>query len=91
MSAILDKFYDAAESVLPMEGTMAPLWRAAIGGVLGYLVIAAIRPSFAYNDVDGSPRPWAVMPEMFPGRGAPTHLPFIVGPLLGVLLFAGFI
>lgn len=90
MAGIVDSIYDKVESVLPMEGAMAPLYRAAIGAGLGYLVIAAIRPSFSYN-TDGSPRPWAVLPELYEGKGQPTHLPFLVGPFAGVLLFAGFV
>lgn len=87
---LIDSFYDKVESVLPMQGPLAPLLRAAIGAGLGYLVIAAVRPSFAYNS-NGTPRPWAVLPELYEGTGQPTHLPFIVGPLAGVLLFAGFV
>ena len=90
MAELIDSLYDKVESVLPMQGPLAPLYRAAIGAGLGYLVIAAIRPSFSYNN-DGSPRPWAVVPELYDGKGAPTHLPFLVGPLAGVLLFAGFV
>lgn len=86
----LDNVYEKVEGVLPMEGAFAVPIRAAIGAGLGYLLIAAIRPSFAYN-IDGSPRPWAVLPELYSAQGVPTHLPFLVGPLAGATLLAGFV
>ena len=86
----LDKLYDKVETVLPMEGPLAVPMRAAIGAGLGYLLIAAIRPQFAYNP-DGTPRPWAVLPELYTARGTPTHMPFLIGPLAGATLLAGFI
>lgn len=86
----VNNLYEKVENVLPMEGPLAVPMRAAIGAALGYLLIAAIRPQFAYNP-DGSTRPWAVIPELYNGRGAPTHMPFLVGPLAGATLLAGFV
>lgn len=86
----LDNLYDKVEGVLPMEGALAPVFRAAIGAGLGWLLIEAIRPSFAYNP-DGSKRPWNVLPEMYESRGTPTAAPWVVGPLAGAVLLAGFV
>lgn len=87
---LINKAYDGIESVLPMEGPFAIPARAVIGAGLGYLVIAAVRPSFAYTP-EGTARTWAVMPELYKGGGEPTFLPFFVGPLVGAVLLAGFI
>jgi len=87
---IIDSIYDKVENILPMEGPMAIPARAAIGAGLGFLVISAIRPDFAY-DQSGNARPWAVLPELYQGAGQPTFLPFFVGPLLGAILLAGFV
>ena len=86
----VDALYDKIEDILPMEGPMSIPARAVIGAGLGYLVIAAIRPDFAY-DQSGNVRPWAVCPDLYQGAGSPTHLPFFVGPLLGSILLAGFV
>lgn len=88
---VLGSIYDGAESVLPMEGPFAIPARAVIGAGLGYLVIAAIRPSFAYDQATGQARPWAVAPSMWKGAGQPTFTPFFVGPLIGSVLLAGFV
>jgi hypothetical protein len=88
---VIDKIYDTLEGFLPMEGSMAPLYRAAIGAGVGWVVMEAVRPQFAYNSVDGSKRPWVVLPELYEGRGAPTYLPFFVGPLAGMIALAGFV
>jgi hypothetical protein len=82
---------DFAESILPMEGPLAVPARAAIGAALGWLVIAAIRPEFAYDPVSQEPRPWSSMPELWDGKGAPTSTPWILGPVVGAILLAGFI
>jgi hypothetical protein len=73
------------ESVLPMEGPMAVPIRAAIGSGLGYLVMEAVRPGFAYTP-DGQRRPDAVFPGLYQGSGPPTYAPFWTGPLVGALV-----
>jgi hypothetical protein len=88
---LLDGIMDKVEGVLPMEGPLAVPLRAAIGGGLGWLLIAALRPNFAYDAQTNQPRPWAVLPELYQGQGTPTHLPFLVGPLAGAVLLAGFV
>lgn len=90
MAEFIEGFYDKVESILPMEGAMSVPLRAGIGAGLGYLLIMAFRPSASFNP-DGTPRPWAVLPELYAGRGTPTHLPFLVGPLAGAVLLAGFV
>lgn len=87
---VLSRITAAAENVLPMEGPLAIPLRAAIGAGIGWLVIKAIRPEFAYTG-DGRARRWAVMPDLYEGSEPVTHLPFFVGPLAGAIVTAGFI
>ena len=74
------------ESALPMEGPMAVPARAAIGAGVGYLVMSAIRPEFAYT-AQGQARQDAVFPDLFPGAQPPTYLPWWTGPLAGAIVF----
>lgn len=87
---VIDRVVGGLESVLPMEGPLAIPARAAIGAALGWLVMQAIRPDFAYTP-DGTARKWAVMPDLYSGVDPETHLPFFVGPVAGAILLAGFI
>lgn len=75
------------ESVLPMEGAMAVPARAAIGAGVGYIVMEALRPSFAYTE-DGQRRPDAYFPDAYSGSGAPTGTPWWTGPMIGAVAFA---
>lgn len=78
------------ESVLPMEGALAVPARAAIGAGVGYLVISAVRPGFAYTP-EGQPRQDAVFPQIFPGEQPATYTPWWTGPLMGAVAFTTFI
>lgn len=72
------------EQVLPMEGSLAVPARFAIGAGVGYLVMSAIRPEFAYTP-EGQPREDAVFPGLFPGAQPATFTPWWTGPLVGGL------
>lgn len=74
------------ENVLPMDGPLAVPARAAIGAGVGYVVMSAIRPGFAYTE-DGKPREDAVFPELFPGEQPSTFTPWWTGPLVGAVAF----
>lgn len=87
----VDSFWEKIESYLPMEGPMAIPARFAIGAGLGWLVIAAVRPAFAYDTTNGQPRPWAPLPTLYRGSGDPTFTPWFVGPLIGGVLLSVFI
>jgi len=88
---VIDGLYEKAENVLPMEGPLAIPARAAIGAALGWLVIAAWRPSFAYDDANGKPRPWATFPQLYEGSGQATCAPWFIGPLTGAVLLSVFL
>lgn len=81
---------DKVESFLPMEGPLAIPARFAIGAGIGWLVMEAIRPSFAYNG-DGTKRPFAPIPELYSARGPHTFLPWLIGPAAGGFLLSTFI
>lgn len=81
---------DKLESFLPMEGPLAIPARFVIGAGLGWLVISAIQPDFAYTS-DGAKRPWVAMPDLYVGRGPPTWLPWFVGPLMGGFALTTFV
>ena len=78
------------ESVLPMEGPMAVPARAAIGAGVGYVLMEAIRPGFAYTE-DGKKRPDTYFPQLYSSGGKPTALPWYSGPILGAVAFSTFI
>lgn len=84
------QFTDKLESLLPMSGPLAIPARFVVGAGLGWLVLSAIQPSFAYTP-DGGKRPWVAMPDLYEGRGAPTWLPWFVGPLLGGFVLTTFV
>ena len=75
------------EQVLPMEGPMAVPARAAIGAGVGYLVMQAVRPEFAYSP-SGEARQDAVLPDLFPGVQPATYTPWWTGPVLGAIAFS---
>lgn len=75
------------ESVLPMEGPMAVPARAAIGAGVGYVVMSAVRPEFAYTST-GEARQDAVFPDLFPGAQPATYTPWWTGPLVGAIAFS---
>lgn len=74
---------DRAEQVIPENIIL----RTAMGAAVGWLVIAAIRPEWAYNQ-RGEARADAIFPELFPGSNPPTMTPWWVGPLVGAFAFA---
>lgn len=73
-----------------MSGPLAIPARFAVGAGLGWLVMAALRPSFAYNP-DGTKRPFALLPDLYEGKGAPTPLPWLAGPALGGFVLSTFV
>lgn len=81
---------DKLESLLPMDGALAVPARFVIGAGIGWLIMSAARPGFSYTS-DGSKRPWIVMPDLYESRGAPTWLPWFVGPALGGLVLTTFV
>lgn len=78
------------EEILPMEGPMAIPARAAIGAGVGYLIMQAVRPGFAYTP-EGQPRQDVNFPDVFPGAQPPTATPWWTGPALGALVFTSLI
>lgn len=90
MADFIDGIFERIESVLPMEGPMAIPARFAIGAAAGWLFMEAIRPRFAYTS-DGVKRPWIAVPDLYQSRGAPTWLPWFVGPLAGGFILSTFI
>lgn len=80
MADFLVQTWDRLEAIFP-ENVFA---RAAIGGLLGYLVIEALRPEFAYNP-NGQRRQDGIFPELFPGAAPPTATPWWIGPVAGGL------
>ncbi len=81
---------DKLESLLPMEGPLAVPARFVIGAGIGWLLIEAVRPSFAYN-ANGTKRPFAPMPELYQATGVPTFLPWLIGPALGGFALSTFV
>ena len=78
--------WDAVENALPFQdGPMAVPTRAAIGAGVGYLLMKAIRPGFAYNE-DLTERPDAYFSALGGDKGPPTWTPVWTGPLLGALV-----
>lgn len=54
---IIEPLENAFDAVGAMEGTLAPLKRAAIGGGIGYLLAYGLKPAVAFDN-DGNERPW---------------------------------
>lgn len=56
---ILEPLENAFDAMGAMQGEMAPLKRAAIGGAVGYAVLEIFKPGVAYDDA-GNRRPFAL-------------------------------
>jgi len=82
---VVDKAWDKLENVFPSS---MPL-RAAMGAGIGYVVMEAVRPEFAYHNE--RKRPDAYFPDLYVGEGPPTFTPWWTGPLLGAVLTTLFI
>lgn len=86
MSDLLVPVWDRLEAAVPENVFL----RAAMGAALGWMLIAAVRPSFAYAP-NGEARQDAIFPELFPGAAPPTTTPWWVGPVAGATTFVLFI
>lgn len=66
-SMIVDPLENAFDAVGAMQGQLAPLKRAAIGGAVGYAIVQIWQPSIAF---DGSGKPLE-----FGGEEGQTYFP----------------
>jgi len=74
------------DSMGMMRGSFAPVKRAALGAVVGYIVGEALRPSFAYSK-NGKHREWAFLSG---GQGDAT-IPWWIFPATGAVVLGVFV
>lgn len=89
-ATIIAPIEDALDSVGMMQGDLAPMKRAVVGGAIGYGVITMWKPSWAYDQDTGTPYPWTVTNKDV-DRHQTTMMPYWLAALipafvLGVLI-----
>jgi hypothetical protein len=89
-AVIIDPIEDVLDKVGLMQGEMAPLKRAVVGGAIGYGVISMWKPSWAYDPDDHHAYPWTVTHRSME-RSQTTMMPYwlaslIPAVILGVLI-----
>lgn len=74
MTAVWGAVENVMDSMGLMQGSLAPVKRAAVFGGLGYLGVMAIRPDSMFYE-NGEPRPWkySQMGSDFDGSGTGSH------------------
>jgi len=79
---VIDPMERIFDSMGMMEGSLAPMKRAAVGVALGYAIAYGTHPAVAFDEKTFKPRPWLVTnPEAPDGTWVPAWL-IVITPAL---------
>ena len=89
-NVIITPLEEVFDAVGAMQGEMAPLKRALIGGAVGAAIVYGFKPSICFDKVTHLPRPWALTAQGAEKDKA-TWLPYWMVIGIPAVVFSTFI